>query len=301
MRGFTQKPRILFSTYIYTMSRYLFLLVVSCLCLSANAQAQDTLYAQASGNDVPHIDITPEAGSTIMSVAKQFSVPPAFLADMNGMNVQQDVTGKKIKIPIGNYNYRRTDMSGNEPIYYRVKIGDKIATIARSFNATPESIKGFNPPRQGDVKAGEVLRVGYISYSAPPMKQRVVEATPVVDTAMPVLTPIELQIDSMQSSLEAQYLQQSGGISITEESGAAVLFESKAPAKPGMFYAFHNTAPRGTIMKVHNPAADKTIYVKVIGRIPELKEYNNAIIGISGKAAPSLGTSYKRTFCKVSY
>ena len=105
----------------------------------------------------------------------------------------------------------------------------------------------------------------------------------------------------MQTIMEASYYNDNNGRAVEEESGAAVFFDSKAPAKPGVYYAFHNTAERGTIIRVHNPDGDKTAYVKVIGKIPELKEYHNCIIAISEKAANALGTSYKRTFCKISY
>lgn len=288
-------------TYFYVMKCYPIFLTLVLLCTIVTASAQDSLFVRLNGDEIPYVEVRNTTEQSVMQIASQYSVPPAFLADLNGLRTEQIINDRTIRIPIGNYNYRRVEMTGNVSLYYRVQPQDKWNSIARSFNTNSESLKGLNPPHAGELKLGQVIRIGFISCKTPPTHTK---KTPTIDTTIienQDLSPLTLHIDSMQQVMEAQYLQQSGGMNLTEEAGAAVLFESKAPAKPGVFYAFHNNAPRGTIIKVYNPAADKTIYVKVIGRIPELKEYNNAIIGISGKAAPSLGTSYKRTFCKVSY
>src|ERR1044071_5430779 len=68
-------------------------------------------------------------------------------------------------------------------------------------------------------------------------------------------------IDTLTPEEKLFMEQTHNGTTVTEERGSAVFFGNSGKIKgTDMYYAFHNTAPRGTIIKVHNPGADKTIY-----------------------------------------
>jgi hypothetical protein len=69
----------------------------------------------------------------------------------------------------------------------------------------------------------------------------------------------------------------------------------------GVYYALHNTAEKGTIIKVTNPANSHVIYAKVIGAIPKLAEYNNCVIALTTNAAKGLMAKERRMFCKIEY
>ncbi|MCD6063366.1 MAG: LysM peptidoglycan-binding protein [Flavipsychrobacter sp.] len=92
------------------------------------------------------------------------------------------------------------------------------------------------------------------------------------------------------------------GMNLTEERGGAVFFGNSGKIKgTNLYYAFHNTAPKGTIIKVHNPGTDKSIYVKVLSVIPGTKQYHNCIIGISAGAMADLGVADEKTWCELKY
>jgi hypothetical protein len=137
----------------------------------------------------------------------------------------------------------------------------------------------------------------------------VVSKTSAATTTKPVLskatipsktTPVNDTAEE-ESAFEQLYEQQTAGVSQNEESGAAVFYPLRTKAAEGVYYAFHNTALRGTILKVTNPASGTTIYAKVIGTIPNLKEYHNAIIGLSNNAVQTLKATDRRMFCKIKY
>jgi len=285
-----------------------FLLIVL-LYISNLSTAQDTLWAQCSRNDVPFVYAKSKAGESIYDIARKYSVPPGFLSDLNGVRLQQQLSpATAIKIPIGSYNYRRVnDPAGNRPLFYKVREGDKLYELARSFNTSQQSLQQWNKLSNQEIAPGQILLTGWISYdqsqegSKAPDQVPVPIPLPVVKDTISVketITAEESSADSMQVILEKNYYDGNSGRS---EAGAAVFFESAAPAQPGIYYAFHNIAERGDIIKVHNPDGNRSVYVKVIGRIPELKEYHNCIIAISDKAAKALGAHYKRTFCRISY
>ncbi|ATL47698.1 hypothetical protein COR50_11255 [Chitinophaga caeni] len=101
---------------------------------------------------------------------------------------------------------------------------------------------------------------------------------------------------------EQLYMQQtSSGKDAVSEKGPGAWFRSNAVANSGKYYALHNSAPRGTIVKVTNPLNGKFIYAKVLDAIPQLKQNANLIIKLSDGAMAALGTNETRFYCELSY
>lgn len=102
------------------------------------------------------------------------------------------------------------------------------------------------------------------------------------------------------SSFEQVYNQQTGnGKNVTSEKGPGGWFKSNA--SPGKYYALHNTAPRGTIIKVTNPLNGKSIYAKVLEAIPQIKQNEGLIIKLSDSALEALGTNEAKFYCQLNY
>jgi LysM repeat protein len=102
------------------------------------------------------------------------------------------------------------------------------------------------------------------------------------------------------SSFEQLYNQQTGnGKNVTSEKGPGGWFKSNASA--GKYYALHNTAPRGTIIKVTNPLNGRSIYAKVLEAIPQIKQNEGLIIKLSDSALEALGTNEAKFYCQLTY
>ena len=106
------------------------------------------------------------------------------------------------------------------------------------------------------------------------------------------------------------YMQQTAGERyVIEEKGSAVFFETPNKvksrygndAKNTLIYAFHNLAKRGTIIKVYNPGTDKYVFVKVMGPLPETKQYYNSLIGIGDDAKEILGIMEDKAWVELKY
>jgi hypothetical protein len=89
-----------------------------------------------------------------------------------------------------------------------------------------------------------------------------------------------------------------GGKSV---SGQAGIFKSTSGWQDGKYYALINTVPVGTIVKVSDPATGKSIYAKVLGQLPEMKESAGLTIRVSNAAAAELGEGDARFGVDVSY
>lgn len=117
---------------------------------------------------------------------------------------------------------------------------------------------------------------------------------------IPSKTPTD-STDENKSEVEILYDSQTmNGVNAVSEKGPAAFFKSNN-ANPSFYYAFHNTAAKGSIIKVKNLNNGKVVFVKVLGHIPATGQYYNCIIGISGKARAALGATGEKMWCELSY
>ena len=84
-------------------------------------------------------------------------------------------------------------------------------------------------------------------------------------------------------------------------SGQAGVFKSTSGWQDGKYYALMNNTTVGTIVKVTDATSGKTIYAKVLGSLPEMKESVGLAIRISNAAAAELGESEGRFNVQVNY
>lgn len=128
------------------------------------------------------------------------------------------------------------------------------------------------------------------------------EVTAPVEKETPVSTSIGRTPSVPDGGFEQQYQQQTNnGRNAMSEKGPGSWFKSNAVIGSGKYYALHNTAPRGTIVKVTNPLTGRSIYAKVLDAIPQLKANANLIIKLSDAAQDALGINESRFYCELSY
>jgi len=84
-------------------------------------------------------------------------------------------------------------------------------------------------------------------------------------------------------------------------SGTAGTFKSTSGWQDGKYYALMNNVPVGTIIKVTLPPVGKTIYAKVLGQLPDMKESTGLVIRISNAAANELGQGEGKFAAEVRY
>ncbi|MBV8250961.1 MAG: LysM peptidoglycan-binding domain-containing protein [Chitinophaga sp.] len=119
---------------------------------------------------------------------------------------------------------------------------------------------------------------------------------PTTTAPKPTRTPVAV---ATGENFEEVYNQQtSNGKKAAGEKGPGTWFKSNAVGK---YYALHNTAPRGTIIKVTNPLNGKSIYAKVLDVIPQMKANAGLIIKLSDSAQDALGSNESRFYCELSY
>lgn len=323
------------------MLRFVFPVLFCCLAIApVFAQRADSLFIVDRG-DGWTLEHKARKGETLIQLSRRYHVPAGKLADLNKVGAgYQDVLKEntRIVIPLGGYNLQN-DATGRSadtrPLYYRVKSEDNLYRISRNAGVPQRRIQVWNRMTDNEVGPGQVLQVGWLLYDATqpaavPIADRPVtnlstiasspdpgpppggattpgtivlrgEPSKPVDTTPPDTTTLPVDTAHEISAAEQLYLDQTANEqNVVTEKGAAAFFNMSASAK-GTYYAFHNNAAKGTIIKVHNPGTGKTVFVKVLGPLPGTKQYANALIGISGAARAALGVRDMKAWCVLSY
>ena len=84
-------------------------------------------------------------------------------------------------------------------------------------------------------------------------------------------------------------------------NGVSGIFKSTSGWNDGKYYALMNNVPVGTIVKVTFPSTSKTVYAKVLGQLPDMRESAGLTIRISDAAASELGAGNTKFTVDVKY
>jgi len=286
------------------MARIFFwMLAVAAVLNNGAAPAQDSLFAVRTADGAWRVPYkTTAAHRSVFAVSRATGVPAAILADANRLGYGDTLAaGRELQVPLGFYNwYNYTPPEGTafNPVYYRAEAEDTWTALARAVGVATATLQDWNDRRMAPLQPGDVVMIGWYGVgrsSAPPVVE--IPADTVlfaeVDTAAPV---------RVVPPMEQAFLDQTTGGNVLTERGAAAFFPAAGGTSRGVHYAFHNTASRGTVLRVFNPGTARTVYVKVIGPMPATRQYVGAIVGLSAATRGELGVrGDARAWCEVSW
>ena len=229
-----------------------------------------------------------KAKQTLFSISRYYNIGLDELFDLNpelryNPSLQ---AGSRIKIPIPNKAIKRYKSSAfvasaNTSIYYVVQPGDNLYQIAKRYFEMPlDSIAKRNKLKNNKIKPGQRLHMGWMGTEGIHAEWRAARQDP------------------ESEALKLKYTEEKKNKK--EISAQGVCFWPKDSKEKGALYALHREAAIGTIIYVNNPMTNRTVYAKVIGRIPEAYERNVEIV-LSPEAARKLGARDPRFFVKTKY
>lgn len=229
-----------------------------------------------------------KAKQTMFSIARYYSLTLEELYEHNAQFRTDPTlrTGMRVKIPIPNmaikrYKTKKFVASKNTPIYYKVQEGDNLYQICkRYFDMPVDSIAKRNNLKNSSIKPGQLLLVAWMG----------------TEGVLPEWRPAGQPAES--SALKAKYDEAKTKRKEVESQG--VCFWQKDSKEKGDLYALHREAAIGTPICITNPMGGRSVYAKVIGRIPEGYERNIEVV-LSPEAARNIGARDPKFFVKVKF
>lgn len=216
----------------------------------------------------------------------------------------------KINDPRNQKNYildeDKTKDSG-EPVYHTVKAKETLFAIAKKYHVTADEIKKWNQLSSGNLKKGDKIIVGYKKSIE---KDEIKKTETKKEETKSEVRKTEIRPDSLsaKSHHENKSIPESenkknagaGTRKQVSEQGVATWIDDEN-INPNKYFALHRTASVGSIIKVTNRMNKRTIFVKVVGKLPDTGDNENVIIKISKASAEKLGVRDQRFQCELAY
>jgi LysM repeat protein len=285
------------------MLKYVLFFIFSVIGVHAIAQDADSLFAVRKGAHWAIKYEIKQGESTRMLAQRYYITEGEIQYESDFDKSKKVIPGTIIYIPVTNENYALSkpsalDSKDTHELYYHVGASDDIGIISTYAGVTKSTMRMWNNLHGNTVTEGQVLFIGWLK-----MISRDTTDNPTRASAYPAVVKTIITDTSklhIPGGLDTAYNRQTNnGLNVLTEKGTAVFFEKGG--KSNAYVAFHNTTPRGTIIKVFNSGTNKTIYVKVLGPIPDTKLYANSIIGICDAAKEALGITDNKAWVELSY
>lgn len=176
---------------------------------------------------------------------------------------------------------------------HTVKAGETLYKICKQYNLAEADVKKWNNLTDNQVKEGHQLWLKPMDKmpSAPPVvvKKDSAKSLPVITSNTPV-----------SANREPHPMAASVSIKERDESGMARWFVDDE-LSGGKLLALHKTAPVGTIIRITNKINNKSVFVRVVGTLPDTDENKNLLIKISRTTAEKIGMRDEQTQVKLNY
>lgn len=171
-----------------------------------------------------------------------------------------------------------------------------IVFVSQSSSATKDA----------EEKAVSIRGNGVKAPSAEVVKPTPVKETPVKTTTEvpPTKETIKYENNNValstsdEGAFSSQFSSNTGG-KMNTQNGEAASFKSTSGWQDKKYYALINDVAPGTIIKV--VSSDKTVYAKVLGSLPEMKENSGLLLRLSNSAVSHLGIVEGKFQVQISY
>ncbi len=230
-------------------------------------------------------------GQTMYSLAKFYGVKLEILYNFNTdfSNENPASSGSLVRVPIPDSAIVDWRLAWPRkvftPVFYTVQPGDTFFKIAKTyFGINPDTLKSRLYLKDTNVKIGQRLQVGWLSTKGIPETMQAVNRN-----------PLGLKMQALQQAFQGEKL-----VKVPKfQNGAAYWQREKKGSSD--FFALHRTAPVGSIIQVTNPLKHKTVYAKVIAKIPDQAYGDDIIVVLSPSVAKLLGAKDPKFFVELKY
>ena len=184
----------------------------------------------------------------------------------------------------------------NKTVKHVVTPGQTVYSISRIYGVKPNDISEWNNLKNYSISVGQELIIKDAVKTEPSGERIVPEVTAPKVTIEK--SPEPTKIDPAEKTISG-YVFASGRQEVTEKGFAGFIEEEEI--NPNKYYALHRTAPVGTVIKVTNKKNDRSVFVKVVGSLPNTPENDGFILKMSKAGAEQLWVYDKKFQVELLY
>lgn len=250
-----------------------------------------------------------QPSETLYSIARKYNVNVEELATINHLDGYNIRIGQEIIIPTVKMS-ETAPPSDPSKVYHVVKGGETLYSLSRTYGISIEMIKKWNDLPDNTLKPGQQLVVG---ETAVPDSQNAVRPEP-GNRQEPTQVSHHESTEAPDQRGEIikfeiednEYIRHKNNtpeeplkIEKVFENGLAEMIAGTDDTKK--YLALHKTAPVGSILQVKNEMNNLSVFVRVIGKLPDTGDNEKISIRISKIAYDHLGAIDARFPVQISY
>lgn len=232
----------------------------------------------------PETDIPVKTGEIVYIPLHYLEESPSILKNID-KTVAADPNTNQSSLEKNNVNTTEK----KEETFHIVKAKQGLLTIANLYKVSMADLRKWNNLNSDRLQVGQRLLVQEPSIEKENLLPNKTDKN-VTEGKIDMTTPAPAETKTAETT-------SSEGLKKTIENGIAELID--VPDNSGKYLALHKTAPIGTLVLVKNLANNQSIWVKVIGRLPNADA--KLIIKLSPKAFEKLNAVDKRIRAEISY
>lgn len=242
--------------------------------------------SREQGEDLQPIYHQVQEKEWMFRISQQYNkVPVSQLEKWNGITSDQVKSG--MWLIVGHLKVRSDGSAATV-----VSVNKKQDTAKSNLSPAPGSVINASAPTNTSSQTGGA---GSISAESKPASGGAGESTGNGVLAIPVLNT-SVAVNHKGGIFRKHFSDDGKSI-----EGNAGIFKSTSGWSDGKYYALINNIPVGTIVKVSFSSTNKSIYAKVLGQLPEMKESQGLLLRISDAAAAELGAEIGKFYVDVKY
>lgn len=256
----------------------------------------------ATGKKVRH---RVEEGQTLFAIARKYEVPVNDIRTWNALGGQSIAIGQDLIV------YLEAPVSENEASVpdadryelHTVREGETLYAIARVYNVPVDELRKRNQLEGEGIRFGQTLIIRERELTA------VTPVVPAVATTPPPTPPARPRRMSRSQALEAERQRFENikkeerktleAIETVSETGFASVIEGGTNTRK--YLALHRSAPVGTVLRVRNEMNNMSVFVRVVGKLPNTGVNDKVTIRLTQAAYDKLGGINERFPVEISY
>jgi len=232
-----------------------------------------------------------KTGETLFGIAKMYRLSVDSLRRINGLeNFNIDI-GDTLWLAIPEANSTQPDVllsndssSQRDKNIHIVAASETLFSISKIYAVRVNELVEWNQLESFEISIGQQLIIR--SDSLANESNQIIETDSVI-TPQPIkVVPDTLFVKTNNKPFKGMTRQTEEGTKIINE-GFAMKIDLADPTKK--YLALHRIAPVGTILEVKNQMNGRTIFVRVVGKLPETGLNKNVLIRLSQPAFDKLG------------
>jgi LysM repeat protein len=243
---------------------------------------------------------TVQPSETLFSIAKKYGVSVEQIKKWNDISDNNIAVNQKLKIQSSSVDHNQNNPgTAKSTTIHIVNKGETIYSIAKLYNITTDNIIRWNALKGNDLKIGQELIVKVTDQNTD-KKNPVIANELKVKEENKIETPVvEKEVTKVTEIKPEKRIEKEGEFQKVVEKGMAEVIEGSETTKK--YLAMHRNAPVGTIMQVRNEMNNLTVFVRIIGKLPDSGDNLNVAIRISKTAYDRLGAIDKRFPVEITY